>query len=123
MKLKILPPSLREKKRYIAFEVISEEPLSRDDLISLIWKSSLAFCGESQTSKFNIWVMKVWKYQLEEHENVLRGILKCTREEVNPVRATMSIIAKFKGKRVVFHTLGISGTIRSATKKFIKPKE
>ena len=123
MKLKILPPTMREAKRYIAFEVISQVPLNREDVISLIWKASLDFKGECGTSKLDLWIMKVWRCESSHHENVLRGILRCNREEVENARAVLSVITEFKGERVVFHILGISGTIRSATKKFIKPKK
>jgi len=120
MKLKILPPTLRNKKRYIAFEAISEAPLTRDDIISLVHESSLNFHGECKTSKFDLWVMKVWVTESSNDKNVLKGIIRCEREEVSPVRAAILLITKFKGRHVVFHTLGISGTIESAIKKFIK---
>ncbi len=123
MRLKILPPTLRERKRYVVFEVISQVPLNREDIISLIWKASLDLFGEYGTSKLNLWIMEVYQHELPDYENVLRGILQCNHREVKKIRAALSVITKFNGARVVFHTLGISGTIRSATKKFIKAKK
>lgn len=120
MKLKILPPTLRNNKHYISFEAISTVPLSRTDVISLIWESSLNFHGECKTSKFDLWVMKVWTFESRNNGNLIKGIIQCNRDEVDPVRAAMALITKFKGKKVVFHTLGISGTIKSGIKKFIK---
>lgn len=120
MKLKILPPSLRNAKRYIAFEAISEVPLSREDVISLVWEASLNFHGECKTSKFDLWVMKVWSAQLNNDKRIIKGIIQCNRNEVNHVRAAILLITKFKGKQVVFHTTGISGTIKAGIKKFIK---
>ncbi len=119
MKLKILPPTLRNDKRYLSFEAISEIPLNRDDVISLVWEASLNFHGECKTSKFDLWIMKVWKIESKDI-NVIKGIIQCNRDEVSSVRAAVLLIAKFKGRKVVFHTLGISGTIKSAIKKFIK---
>lgn len=120
MKLKILPPTLRNAKRYIAFEAVSGTHLSKDDVISLIWEASLNFHGECKTSKFDLWVMKVWSAKLDDDKNIIKGIIQCNREEVNSVRAAILLITKFKGKRVVFHTIGISGTIKAGIKKFIK---
>ncbi|GAB4316954.1 MAG: Rpp14/Pop5 family protein [Methanobacteriaceae archaeon] len=122
MKLKILPSSLRHKKRYIAFEGISESFLNREDVISILWENSLNLFGECKTSNFNLWVMKIWnKNTVKKSENFfVTGIIQCKREEVDNVRAVIASIAWYKGKRVVFHTLGISGTIKSATEKFIK---
>jgi ribonuclease P/MRP protein subunit POP5 len=119
MKLKILPPTLRNKKRYISFEAISEIPLNRDDVIALVWEASLNFHGECKTGKFNLWIMKVWKIESADN-NVIKGIIQCSKNEVNSVRAALLLISKFRGKSVVFHTLGISGTIKSAIKNFIK---
>lgn len=120
MKLKILPPTLRNAKRYIAFEAISGVPLSREDVISLVWEASLNFYGECKTSKFDLWIMRVWSTPLNDDENRIKGIIQCNRDEVSSVRAAILLITKFKGKRVVFHTLGISGTIKAGIKKFIK---
>ncbi len=120
MKLKILPPTLRNNKHYISFEAISMIPLSRTDVISLIWESSLNFHGECKTSKFDLWVMKVWNFESRNDRNLIKGIIQCNREEVDSVRAAIALITKFKGRNVVFHTLGISGTIKSGIKKFIK---
>jgi ribonuclease P/MRP protein subunit POP5 len=120
MKLKILPPTLRNNKHYISFEAISSIPLTRNDVISLIWESSLNFHGECKTSSFDLWVMKVWNFKTVNDENLIKGIIQCNREEVNSVRAAIALITKFKGRNVVFHTLGISGTIKSGIKKFIK---
>lgn len=119
MKLKILPSTLRKDKRYISFESISSNYLSRDDVISLLWESSLNFYGECGTSNFDLWIMKLWTFQ-SSPEFRIKGIIQCNRDEVSKVRAALLLITKFKGKPVVFHTLGISGTIKTAIKKFIK---
>ena len=120
MKLKILPPTLRNDKRYISFEAVSEVLLSKEDVIPLVWEASLNFHGECKTSKFDLWIIKVWTTKLSNDKNIIKGIIQCNREEVSSVRAAILLIAKFKGKRIVFHTLGISGTIKAGIKKFIK---
>lgn len=120
MKLKILPPTLRNAKRYIAFEAISEVHLSREDVISLIWEASLNFHGECKSSNFDLWIMNIWTAELNDGKHVIKGIIQCNRDEVGSVRAAILLITKFKGKRVVFHTIGISGTIKAGIKKFIK---
>lgn len=125
-KLKILPPTLRDKKRYIAFEVISQGSLGREDIISLMLDGSLYLYGACGTGKFDLWVVKLWRCRINESsleyikEHRMKGILRCRREEVDSVRAVIPTINNFRGKPVVFHTLGISGTIKSAIKNFIK---
>jgi ribonuclease P/MRP protein subunit POP5 len=122
MKLKILPTHLREKKRYLAFEAVSELPLKREDVISLLWDTSLHLYGVCGTSKFDLWVVKVWNCPYSG-DNRTRGIIRCRRESIGEVRAILPVITRFNGKRAVFYTRGISGTINSAVKKFIKLKE
>ncbi|CEA14799.1 Rpp14/Pop5 family protein [Methanobacterium formicicum] len=121
MKLKILPTHLRDKKRYLAFQAISEIPLQREDVISLIMESSGNLYGACGTSQLGLWVVKVWDYTTPG-ANTVKGIIRCKREEVDKARAVIPTITKYKGKRVVFQTLGISGTIKAATTNFIKLK-
>jgi ribonuclease P/MRP protein subunit POP5 len=120
LKFKILPTHLRNKKRYLAFEVLSEKPLDREDVISLIWGAAGGLYGSCGVSRFDLWVIKVWTCSSSK-QNWVKGILRCSRDEVDTVRSIFPLINWFKGKRVVFHTLGISGTIKSAKSKYIKP--
>jgi ribonuclease P/MRP protein subunit POP5 len=125
-KLKILPPTLRDKKRYIAFEVTSQGSLGRDDIISMILDASLYLYGACGAGKFDLWVVKLWRCKTDKNspkginEYGMKGILRCRREEIDSVMAIIPTITNFRGKPVVFHTLGISGTIKSAIKNFIK---
>jgi ribonuclease P/MRP protein subunit POP5 len=125
-KLKILPPTIRDKKRYIAFEVTSQGSLGREDVISLVLETSLYLYGAWGTGKFDLWVVKLWGCKTVNNapeavsEYKMKGILRCRREEVDSVRAVLPTITNYRGKSVVFHTLGISGTIKSAIKNFIK---
>ncbi len=121
MKLKILPTHLRDKKRYLAFEATSEIPLQRDDVISLVTESSGNLYGACGASQLGLWVVKVWNYP-EPGKNMVKGIIRCNRDEVDRARAVIPTITKFHGKRVVFQTLGISGTIKAAITNFIKLK-
>lgn len=64
---------------------------------------------------------EVLKHPSSEN-NMVIGIIRCNRDETNSARAVISTITRFKGKRVVFQTLGISGTIKGAITNFIKLK-
>ena len=101
MKLKILPTHLRQKKRYLAFQAISEIPLERDDVISLILGASGDLYGAYGTSKIGLWVVKFWKHPSSEN-NMVIGIIRCNRDETNSARAVISTITRFKGKELFF---------------------
>ncbi|MEJ8542671.1 Rpp14/Pop5 family protein [Methanothermobacter wolfeii] len=120
MKMKILPPTLRNPRRYIAFELISEKELGRDEIISVIWESCLRLHGECETSNFRLWLMKLWSFDFPDAVMTL-GVLQCQRGYEGKVMAALTSAHHHGGKRLAFHVLGISGTIRSATQKFIKP--
>ena len=120
MKLKILPPTLRINKRYIAFELISPKKINRSELIQIIWNNCLNYYGEVETSKFGLWLMRKWDYEYYMNNYIIKGIIQCDRNYVENVKASLCLANNFDNNRLVFHTLGVSGTIKSATKKFIK---
>jgi len=109
-KLKILEPTLREKNRYISFQVISEkgEEFTYSDLESAIWNVALDFLGEHGISKTSIWLLKdCW----DQKKQI--GILRCNHKSVQAVIATLGLIDRLGDNRVTFKILKISGTIKS----------
>ena len=58
-KLKILPPTLREKKRYIAFNLYSETKIKRDEIITFLWNNLINIYGEIESSKINLLLINV----------------------------------------------------------------
>ncbi len=109
--MKIVPPTMREKKRYLAFELIAEEQVSRDELIREIFSASGGLLGDLGSSECNIWLLA-----FEDH----KGVVSCNRDYVSRTRAALSTITSVKGKRVTFHILGVSGTVLGATKKYLE---
>jgi ribonuclease P/MRP protein subunit POP5 len=118
MKLKILPSHMREKKRYLAFEAISEKPLKREEVISIMMDAAGQLYGSCGMGKMDLWVLKIYRCP-SDRDNRIRGVIRCHRDAVEKLRGVMPTITYFKGGRVAVHTLGISGTIKSAVKKFI----
>jgi len=144
MKLKILPPTLRTKNRYLVLEIKSELEFSKNELVLAIWDACIKFYGECETSKFNLWLMRLynmpsptWEQNLIDNEdNILvndldnnynpssdciyqKAILKCRRNCENKVRASLAIMSNYKGKKIAINTVGISGTVSSSKHKFI----
>ncbi|MBU5575256.1 MAG: Rpp14/Pop5 family protein [Candidatus Aenigmatarchaeota archaeon] len=112
-KPKVLPPTLREKKRYLAYQVISPKDIPLTDLYNAIWFSILNLLGEAGAAKANIWLGKdMWNDQKKI------GIIKCSHVEVENVRAALTLINRIGDIPVIIHVLGISGTIRGARRKF-----
>lgn len=109
--MKRLLPSLRAKKRYLAFELISESSVSRSDLIKEIMFSASSLLGDVATSKCDIRVLgfEDWK-----------GIIQCSHTKVKETRASLTTLTRINGKRATLHVLGTSGTVKRATEKFLQ---
>lgn len=119
MKLKILPPTLRINKRYIVFELISQKKITKSELIQIIWNTCLSYYGEIETSTFRLWLMKMLDFKHSGDNYITKGILQCDRNCVEKVKVALCLVNTFDNNKIVFHTLGVSGTIKSANKKFV----
>jgi len=109
--MKILPSSLRDKKRYIAFEAISEaEPIDRKALLDEIFFATQALMGDTGSSEIG--------YRLIDF-NGSRGIMRVNLNSVESARAAMATVCAIKGSRAAIRVLGTAGTIRAATEKYI----
>jgi ribonuclease P/MRP protein subunit POP5 len=109
--MKILPSSLREKKRYIAFEVNCEsEPVDRKALLDEIFFATQTLLGDTGSSEIG--------YRLMDF-NGSRGIMKVNLNAVELARAAMSSVCSIKGSRAAIRVLGVAGTIRAAIEKYI----
>lgn len=109
--MKRLLPSLRAKKRYLAFELISEESASRSDIVKEVMSSASSLLGDVTTSDCDIRVLGF--------ENG-KGIIQCSHTKVKQTRASLAALTRINGKRATLHVLGVSGTVKRATEKFLQ---
>jgi len=112
---KQLLPSLRERNRYIAFEVISDSDIGREGVMKAVWGSVLRFLGELNTSRTGLWVMD-W------NDEKKKGILKVNHKNVDEVKAALTLVKEINGKGVILHILGISGTVKKTRERYLKEK-
>lgn len=49
-----------------------------------------------------------------------RGVLRCSREELDKAIIVLSLLNEVGGGRVAAMTLGVSGTIKSCMRKFVR---
>ncbi|MDK2892915.1 Rpp14/Pop5 family protein [Methanohalophilus sp.] len=112
--MKTLPPTLRPQRRYIAFEVISENSVSREGLLREIFPAASSLLGDLVSSQCEIRLLDF---------NYPFGILRCLRGSEELTRAVLSIITSIDGNQAFIHVLGVSGTIRAATEKYIEKRE
>lgn len=105
---------MREKQRYFVFEVISKKSFELPEIINAIWDMSHQLFGEVGTSEFSLWVPS----NLYD-KGKKRGIVRCNHYSTEKVRAVLSSIRDINNEPVLLHVLGVTGTIKSAKKKFL----
>ena len=106
-RLKILPPTLRERERYIRFKIISEEKIVFSDLEQALINYFLDYYGEFLFSQFSLKLIKnLWKERKQE------GVIRCNHLSVPWVVAGLGIIDRIGDQRVIFKIEKISGTLK-----------
>jgi len=113
MKLKTLLPSLRERKRYILFKVISEQAINYQLFKELLSSTILKFYGELTFGKFGF---KILDERWNEKEQI--GIVKCNHLYVPNIIAVFGLLQRLGDYRVNVKILKVSGTIKSLLKEF-----
>jgi len=112
---KPLPSSLRGRRRYIAYQVISEEKFIFQDLANSIWHSLLNLLGELGASEADIWIAR----DIYDEKRQI-GIIRCSHDMVEHVRAALALMERIGDIRVVVKVLGISGSIKATRMKFFE---
>lgn len=107
MSVKGLPPSLRKRKRYIAFRVLADRAIDAKSLVHEIWQTALALYGEYYTAGMNIWL---------EHFDGNAGILRCSHDALEKVKVVLTLIGNVSDAKTTIVTLGVSGTIKGCRK-------
>jgi RNase P/RNase MRP subunit POP5 len=105
-KVNTLRACMRDKKRYIAFEMMSEKPLPADADKLLIRKIN-ELLGVFNSAKASL--MRV-KYDAAAQ----RGLLRVDRAFVDFARASFVMIKNINGQAVLIRTLYVSGMLNKA---------
>ncbi len=109
--MKTLPSSLRQRKRYLAIEVIAEREVSREELLREIFSSLGSLYGDIGSSECGV---RLLDYGSQ------KGVLRCSHGMEDRSRAAFATITTIGGQRAIVHVLGISGTVKGATQKYIQ---
>ena len=110
-KLKPLLPSLREKKRYVAFEILDNVGSSYgfDTISDQIKASFLSMFGSIGLGKSGLWMLKdKWDGKMK------KGIIKINHQYVNALKASLTMVTTIKGEQVMIRSLGTSGNLGKA---------
>ena len=104
---KTLKPTLRERNRYIVFEVISDSTFDRKPIVDAVWSSLLRLHGELGVSKTSLYVMD-WD------KDKKKGIVKVNHKSVDTVKTSITTVKEVNNQKAVVNVLKTSGTLRKA---------
>ncbi len=108
-------PSLRERKRYLAFEIISETPIENFGAVSRsITGTALEFIGELGCAEAGMMILKD-KYDSANQ----RGLIRVNNKSLDKLRASLALIQQVGGQDVIVRSVGTSGIIKKAINKYI----
>jgi ribonuclease P/MRP protein subunit POP5 len=109
----MLSPNLRERRRYMAFQVLCKTDIPPSDIAGAIWHSILNFLGEMGTAQAEVWLVK----SVYDEKNRM-GLIRCGHTAVEHVRAALALVSRIGDVPVTIKVIGISGTISAARKKY-----
>ena len=101
-KIKPLLPSLRQKKRYLAFEIIAEKKIEVKTIQNELFTKIKEFLGEFTLSKASIEL-------IESKGN--KAILKVNNKYTDLLRASLLLVKNINKESVLIRTLMLSGSM------------
>ncbi|MEK6947823.1 MAG: Rpp14/Pop5 family protein [Nanoarchaeota archaeon] len=110
MKQKLLKPSLREKKRYLVYQVISERDINPIIIKENILKTFKEYFG-------NIILSKADMRFIDYKDN--KGIIRINNKYLDNLRASFCLLGKVNKEEIIVRSLGVSGMINKARSKFM----
>ena len=114
-KLKPVLPSLREKKRYLVFEVISRQKFQDPRPVSdAILRCSSVLLGEIGAAKAGIMPLEnKWNAKNQ------RGMLKVGHKYSDAAKASLAFVREIGGHEAICMSIGLSGMLGKAEKQFL----
>jgi ribonuclease P/MRP protein subunit POP5 len=104
---KPVPPTLRERNRYMVFELVCDFNPDRKQVVKAVWDSMLGLYGAAGAAEASLWFMD-WVPEKS------RGIVKVNHRSVEVVRPVLALIKEVGGRPCVVRVLSVSGTLRKA---------
>jgi len=115
-KIRSLLPSLREKKRYLAYEVISKDRFN--DAVHVnkaIMEAAKEFIGNLGMARAGIITMgDQWNTDTQ------RGIIRVNNKHVDSLKASLVLARNINGKDAIIMSIGASGILKKARQKYLQ---
>lgn len=115
MKIKPIKPTLKAKKRYLAFEIISKDKIDDFNAISSeIWTKTSHFLGEKTLSEAHLVVLKdTWNPKTQ------KGLIKINHTHVEALKAALCLLDNINKIPAIITIKGISGIMKKAKTRYL----
>ena len=107
--MKSLLPSLKEKKRYVAFEIINDKSLNQKNIEKAIYDGCQSFLGNLNYSKAGINI-------LSEKGDNKTGVIRVNNKYTDHVKSALMMIREINGKKVIVKSTKVSGILKKLNK-------
>ncbi|MFH1511291.1 MAG: Rpp14/Pop5 family protein [Candidatus Woesearchaeota archaeon] len=107
--MKSLLPTLREKKRYVAFEIISDRHINQTLVADVICQGSWQFMGTLEAAKAGV---QMPKYNPE----TMKGVLRVGNKHTDQLKAALLFINEIGGEQVIIRSISTSGMLNKLGK-------
>ena len=105
MKLKPLLPTLREKKRYLAFEVLASKECSWQEIKTAVSEAIAAHIGRTGLADAGLLFVK---------HNKNKAVLRTSNTTLRSVKAALLFIKEINSQRVIVRSIIASGMLNKA---------
>lgn len=104
--MKPLLPTLKERKRYILFKVISDTEIKKETISQVVHDACLRFLGEFGMANAGVqFLAETWN---EENKT---GIIRTGHKFVDHVKTSLALVTEIDKHKATFQTLKVSGII------------
>jgi len=112
VKMRFVLPSMRERKRYVAFEVSGDRDFSFESVRKSVLDSAFSFLGFKGLSKCSLHVMSnFWDSKSG------RGVLRVNRGCLDDVKSCLLLVSGVDGVEASVRSVLVSGSLKSLKSK------
>jgi ribonuclease P/MRP protein subunit POP5 len=113
-KIKGVLPSLREKKRYLVFNIISSSKINPNKVQESVVRGCKEYLGEMGMAKAGLLMLND-KYNKEKQ----MGIIKVNNKMLNSLKVALGFIKEIDNQKVIVKSVGVSGILKKAENKYL----
>ena len=103
--MKPYPPTLKEKKRYVLFEVVSEKKFGKEEVKRAVSSILLENIG-------NMGLADAEFAFIDFDEKSQKGILRCRNKRLADIRAALAILSEINLYKAFLYIRAVTGSIK-----------